>query len=531
MGIKITDMTAGGTADGTEIIPTSKAGAPRSVTTANIYAYIKAALEAITAGVSVATGNKLLALQSGLIKPVDIDLVTQRAIDIIWGKASATPASGDTLAFKTSGGVEKTTTVTLLAGVVRGIVEAAILDVSDLSDGSGTLATTDYMLVTQGTTGKRITVQDLYDAIYDGLAAHVDGLTALADTGDDADLLYVVRSGVGKKLTFANFASYIADQATLSGTGTTGALTKWAGTNELTDGPTIAEAASGFTTGNDTTIPTTGAVRKELNEVVNDATDIGAALTDDDDILVYDDSAADQKKAALSRIKTYARDTIVTDATALSAGTLAGTDRILIYDDSATAQRKALMTDVKTYLETAGVYKTIWVPAKDMTASTTSPAEATTYEFAGQDMTHTVLNFAGAAADEFAEFDLVMPESWDRGTIKYKVYWTNGHADANPDEWVEFYLSAGARSNDDAMDAALGTAISVLDQHIADDDMHVTDASASLTVGGTPALGDMIHFKLGRDYDEANGGTAMDVDARVFGVLIQYRENLEVAAW
>jgi hypothetical protein len=71
----------------------------------------------------------------------------------------------------------------------------------------------------------------------------------------------------------------------------------------------------------------------------------------------------------------------------------------------------------------------------------------------------------------------------------------------------------------------------IADQLIVDDDLHVSAASGDITISGTPALGDMIHFKLRRDYDYTGGGTAMDVPTYVFGVLIQYRENLEVTAW
>ena len=484
MGIKITDMTATGTADGTEIVPTSKSAAPRSVTVAKIKDYVVDSVEAIAAGTVVATGNGIFMLQSGVLKPVDIDVVLQRAIDTVWGKAAATPVGADSMAFKTSGGAEKTVTVTTLSEAVRGLIESTILDVSNLSDGSGALATTDYMLVTQGTTAKRITVQNLYDAIYTGLAAHVAAATNQASpTG--TDLLYLVRGTTPYRVTLTNLATMIAATATLSGTGTAARIATWASTTALQAGPSIALAASGFGAGSDDEVPSSAAARKELGELISDTADVGAALTTADTILVYDDSGAVQRKAALSRVKT-------------------------------------LLTDV---------YKTIWVPASAMVPSTTAGATSSDVEYGTQDMTHRVMVFAGITADKFAEFDLLMPEAWDLGTIKYKVYWTNGHADANVGEWVNFYLSAGARSNDDALDAVLGTAIDTLDQLILDDDMHVTAASAALTVGGTPVLGDMIHFKLGRDFDEANGGTAMDVDARVFGVLIQYRETVEPTAW
>jgi hypothetical protein len=52
-----------------------------------------------------------------------------------------------------------------------------------------------------------------------------------------------------------------------------------------------------------------------------------------------------------------------------------------------------------------------------------------------------------------------------------------------------------------------------------------------LTVGGTPALGDLIHFKVTRDYDYAGAGSAMDVDLRLIGILIQFNKTNTVAAW
>jgi hypothetical protein len=217
------------------------------------------------------------------------------------------------------------------------------------------------------------------------------------------------------------------------------------------------------------------------------------------------------------------------NATDISAD-LADGDLILVDDGAAGTNRACAMSRVGKYIDTKGTYKTLWVGAGAMTPAETNGAEADTKEFGTNDITVDVMAFAGATADEHADFCLVMPEAWDRGTIKFKVYWY-GDSDANADEYVEFYLAAGARSNDDAQDAALGTAVSVADQHITDNDLHITTASAALTVGGSPALGDLIHFKLSRDYDHDGGGTAMDVDAFVLGVLIQYQENLEVSAW
>jgi hypothetical protein len=210
---------------------------------------------------------------------------------------------------------------------------------------------------------------------------------------------------------------------------------------------------------------------------------------------------------------------------------LADADLIVVDDGAGGTNKKCAVSRFKTYLDTKTDYDQIWIPAGAMTPSVTDGASADSYEYPTNDVTHDVMLFQGVTADTFSEFSIVMPPSWNRGVLKAKIYWAPGHADADVDEYVSFYLGAVAISNDDTLDVAIGTTQTMIDQHIADNDMHITAASADITVGGTPALGDMIHFKLGRDYDYAGAGSAMDVDARVLGVMIQYVKNQEVSAW
>jgi len=191
--------------------------------------------------------------------------------------------------------------------------------------------------------------------------------------------------------------------------------------------------------------------------------------------------------------------------------------------------KELTLDNLKAFLDTE--YDEIYIPAGALIPSETAGATAETVEYGTNDMSHDVMTFAGASADDNAEFDIVMPPSWDRSTVKYKLYWAPGHADANADEYVGFSLAAGARADDDALDAVLGTGIVVADQAIADNDLHITDASSALTVSNTPALGNLVHFKLTRDYDYAGAGAAMDVNAYVLGILIQYKKTNTVSAW
>jgi len=199
---------------------------------------------------------------------------------------------------------------------------------------------------------------------------------------------------------------------------------------------------------------------------------------------------------------------------------------------SGTADNLSVPTEAAVRAVLGGL-KELWVRASDMVASTTAGVATETHEYPTNDMNHDVLLFAGDTADESAEFNVVMPPEWDRLTIKFKAFWAPAHSDANPDEYISLSLAAGAFANDSAMDSTLGTPVAVVDQAISDDDLHISPASAAITVSGSPALGDLIHFKLTRDYDYdyVGAGTAMDVDLRLFGVLIQYQEAYTVAAW
>jgi hypothetical protein len=395
MGTAISAQTAASAAEDTDLIPIDKAGAGKKLTVAQVSTKVIDDIEAKTPGASVAAGNSLFALQSGVLKPVDIDLVTQRALDLLYDKSAASIADADLVSFET-GGAQKTITATNLAAYIRAEIESAILDISDLSSAAA-VATTDYVLLTQGTTPKKTTVQALYDAIYTGLAATVAAATNQASpTG--TDVLYLVRSGTAYRVTLANLATYVASTVTLSGSGTADLLAKWTGTNTL--GASLAINSSSFSAGSNDELPTSLVVRTEMDQIVNDATAIGADLADGDAVLVYDASATAQRNSAVSRIWTYilAKITAVTslvgygffidedsmatdsatkvpsqqsvkayvDATAGGTvaltrvlingatdvgGALADGDEFPIYDLSATANRKSALSRIYTYLQ------------------------------------------------------------------------------------------------------------------------------------------------------------------------------------
>lgn len=260
MGIKITDMTPDTNVGGGELIPVSDAGSPKSVTTAAIKDFTIDQIEALAAGVSVSGSDGVYVLQSGVLKPVNIDLVAQRAIDTVWGKAAITvPGGTDVLPAKAGGTTEKTITLTVLAEFVRSTIEAAILDVSDLS-AAGALSGTDVFLVTQGTTGKKVTLTAVYNAIYAGLQSYIEGLTE-ATALDSSDVFLTISGGVPKMVLLSTIMSNMGDCIAPAST-TENKIPQWAsGQKTLKDGLTLQTAVRASGTAADSSVPTEKAVR------------------------------------------------------------------------------------------------------------------------------------------------------------------------------------------------------------------------------------------------------------------------------
>jgi hypothetical protein len=232
----------------------------------------------------------------------------------------------------------------------------------------------------------------------------------------------------------------------------------------------------------------------------------------------------------------------VTDATNVNAAgatmntdtDVSGNSWVLDQDDLSgyDATKVPTQQSVKAYVDAltkTGVYRTIWVDAGAMVARETDGAEAATEEYATNDIMSDHFLFDGATTNEGVQFRVAMPDEWDRSTIKAKFFW-DAATGASASDGVVWQIAAGALSNDDAIDAALGTPVHVDDAVTAVGDLHVTAATGAVTVGGSPALGDMVIFEVERLQDDGNDDMAED--AKLLGVQIQYQESsTEPSAW
>lgn len=157
----------------------------------------------------------------------------------------------------------------------------------------------------------------------------------------------------------------------------------------------------------------------------------------------------------------------------------------------------------------------IWIPAGAMVARTTNGAASGTAETTTNKVMLSTLDFDATTA-EYAQFSVYLPSSYNSSTFTYRVSWS--HASTTVNFGVAWRLAARAFGDDDAMDAAMGTAVTVTDTGGTTDDQYVTSESTAVTAAGTPAPNKLFIFEVSRN--PANASDNMAVDARLHGVLL-----------
>jgi hypothetical protein len=125
-----------------------------------------------------------------------------------------------------------------------------------------------------------------------------------------------------------------------------------------------------------------------------------------------------------------------------------------------------------------------------------------------------------ADANEYAQWTIpAMPSDWDAGTLTATFIWTAASGTGD----VIWALQGRAYANDDAIDAAWGTAQTATDTLIATGDIHVTSATSAITLAGSPAAGQLVQLRVYRDADA--GGDTLAADARLLGVKLVYTRS------
>lgn len=174
-------------------------------------------------------------------------------------------------------------------------------------------------------------------------------------------------------------------------------------------------------------------------------------------------------------------------------------------------------------VKTVGL-ETIWIPAGSMVAKATNGAGTSTYDSGTNDVSIYTVDFDTTTQEYAHTLPIGMPKSWNESTVTAVFYWTNTGGAST--ETVRWSIAGAAISDDDTLNTTFGTAQTVDDTWLAQNDLHISAATSAVTIGGTPAENDMVIFEITRVVASDN----MAGDARLLGVKILFTTNASTDA-
>ena len=185
-------------------------------------------------------------------------------------------------------------------------------------------------------------------------------------------------------------------------------------------------------------------------------------------------------------------------------------------------------TDTDRAVTPAGLFATgsavqqgkhsIWIPASAILPRVTNGADQVVNETATNRRTTQELVFSDGV-DEFGQFHIAMPKSWNKGTVTAQFYWRTAATTGN----VVWGIQGLASSDNDTWDTAFGTAVTVTDGAGAASSMRITAETGAITIAGSPANDDLISFQVYRDGNAAGDTLANTVN--LVGVKLFYTTN------
>lgn len=110
------------------------------------------------------------------------------------------------------------------------------------------------------------------------------------------------------------------------------------------------------------------------------------------------------------------------------------------------------------------------------------------------------------------------PSDWDGGTVTFTPIWLVNSTSTNPIVWQ---MQGRSYGDGEAFDQALGTAVTSTDTGSGTvNTVQIGPASAAMTLAGTPAAGELVHFRIFRDPSDV--GDTLAATGRLIGVMINY---------
>ena len=256
--------------------------------------------------------------------------------------------------------------------------------------------------------------------------------------------------------------------------------------------------------------------------VIGDGSTVGtnSILTLTDDSVTIGDGAAVDTKVVFDG---NAQDFYIglddsADDLVIGLGSAVGTTPAIAINESQqvtfaqNATFSGTLTSGGAAVKVAGL-ETIYVPAAAMYPNTTNGCA----DLAQVELTNgpelKCLDFADGA-DDFAQFTVIFPKSWNEGTVTFQAFWTVTGTNTGTVAWG---LSGGSMADDASINTAFGTNVVATAKAFSgtSNDMTVSATSGAVTIANA-AVDTMTYFQIMRDVsaDDQSG------DARLLGIKL-----------
>ena len=158
--------------------------------------------------------------------------------------------------------------------------------------------------------------------------------------------------------------------------------------------------------------------------------------------------------------------------------------------------------------------ETIWVPAVAMYPNTTNGCAALAQTELGNGPELKTLDF-DKDSDEFAQFAVAFPKSWNEGTITFQAFFTANSTNTGTTSWA---LQGVALADDGSLNTAFGTAVAPTAKAMSGtaNDLAVTAESGAVTIAGSPSTDEYVFFQISRDVS----ADSLAADAKLLGIKL-----------
>ena len=277
--------------------------------------------------------------------------------------------------------------------------------------------------------------------------------------------------------------------------------------------PSDSTVTSGKLSGN---LVTPGTLDVNGQELILDADADTSITADTDDQIDIKIAGADDFQFTANTFTAQSGSSIVVPDGGLTFGSTAitstGAELNILDGVTSTATELNKLDGVGT-LKEAGK-ETIYVPAAAMYPNSTNGCADLDQTELSNGPELKSLDF-DKDSDEFAQFTVAFPKSWNEGTITFQVFFTADSTNTGTTAWG---LSGVALADNDSCNTAFGTqVVATAKAHSGTaNDLDVTAESGAVTIAGSPGVDEQVFFQISRDVSADD----LTADAKLLGVKL-----------